>query len=55
LYAHGRESRDVFVTADVACFGEPDSKRRRELSLSTATTIMSLEEFARWCREHRAV
>ena len=54
LYAHGREPRDVFVTADVACFGEPDSKRRRELSMSAATAIMSLGEFKRWCVEQRA-
>ena len=54
LYAHGRESRDVFVTADVACFGEPGSKRRREVSMSAATAIMSLEEFKRWCIEQRA-
>jgi hypothetical protein len=51
LYAHGRESRDVFVTADVACFGEPDSRRRRELSMSSATAIMSLEEFKRWVEQ----
>jgi hypothetical protein len=54
LYAHGREPRDVFVTADVGCFGEPGSKRRRELGTSVNTSILSMEEFARWCREQRA-
>ena len=53
LYAHRLDRRDLFITEDVVCFGEPGSDKRRKLSALADTAILSLEEFKRWCNEHR--
>ena len=53
LYAHSREPRHVYVTADITVFGPEGDTRRRRLAALFETRIMTLEEFEQFSNERR--